>query len=748
MGSEQTAWANRQSYANGYGSSARVGALHKSAMAVACSLAVAGWPLGAMAQGALASAPRPAAEESPGEATLEAVTVSAPTDQGGAATTEGSRSYKANAATIGKTTVPLKDIPQSVTVVTRQQMEDQNLYTLESALKTVTGATVVRYDASGMYNTFNARGFGSDTYQFDGVAIPTDANGVYLDLALFDRIEVLRGAAGLFSGAGEPGVTINLARKRALPTFQLEAAANVGSWKYRRADLDVTGPLIESGRVRGRLVAALQDNDTFMKNVDGSKKLLYGTVEADVAENTTVSVGAIWQDVHSILSRGLPTWADGTLIDLPRSAMPVLHWNRQRMETHDYFAELEHRFANKGTLKATLRRTERTNDGQYTDPTPPDASGWMTGLTSSAFARKDTDTAGDIYFNTPLQWSGRTHNLLLGMDWRDTRALSNYAPYPGPPTGRINLFDPDPNAIPEPTFNLNANLGDTRTKSHGAYGQLRVKVLDDLTLIGGGRLSWWKSAGESWGVKSNYKASSEFTPYAAAVYQVTPRLSVYGSYSQIFKPQNSLTVGGEQIKPRTGSQIEFGLKGDAMNSALQYSAAVFRITDQNRAIGDPVNQGFSIASGKVRSQGFETEVRGRLTPNWQIAAGYAYTTTKYLVGTVTQTGQVFDTFTPKHNVNLWVMYAVPANILPGLEVGAGVRSLSSFYSQSGNIRVRAPGYTVASLTVGYRINRNLKLALNVDNLFDKVYWEKVSSPSRQNFYGAPRSINLSMRGTF
>jgi outer membrane receptor for ferric coprogen and ferric-rhodotorulic acid len=94
------------------------------------------------------------------------------------------------------------------------------------------------------------------------------------------------------------------------------------------------------------------------------------------------------------------------------------------------------------------------------------------------------------------------------------------------------------------------------------------------------------------------------------------------------------------------------------------------------------------------------------------------------------------------------MYAVPAHIVSGLEVGAGLRSMSSFYSQSGKIKIRAPGYTVASLTVGYRISRNLKLALNVDNLFDKRYWEKVSGTSRQNFYGAPRSVSVSLRGTF
>ena len=679
-------------------------------------------------------------------ATLTTVTVSAQADSG--AGTEGSGNYAARRATVGKMAIPLKEIPQSVTVVTRQQLDDQNVSRLEDAMKGVTGATVVRYDAAGLYSTFNARGFGSDTYQLDGVTLQTDANGIYLDLAAFDRVEVLRGAAGMFSGAGEPGVTINLARKRALATFQAETALQLGSWNYRRADLDVTGALIESGRVRGRLVSAWQDNDTFMNNVDGGKKLVYGTVEADVTENTLLSVGVIWQDVSSVLSRGLPTWADGRLIDLPRSAMPVMSWNRQSLKTTDYFAELEHRLPGAALIKATMRRTERTNKARFTDPSPPDADGWMTDLTSSGFNRKDTDTTGDLYYNTPLHLGGRTHNLLLGADWRENHALTHYAPYPGEPTGRVNLFDPDPNAIPDPDLDYNANLGDTMIRAQGVYSQLRIKPTDALTLVAGGRLSWWRSAGVSWGTTSDFKTTRKFTPYGAVIYALNPRLSVYGSYSEIFKPQNDRTVDGDQIAPRTGSQIELGLKGDSADGQLQYSTGIFQITDRNRAVADPLNEDFSIARGKVRSQGYEAEIRGRLSPSWQLTAGYAYTTTKYLTDTPEQQGKVFDTFTPRHNANLWARYAVPASILPGLELGFGLRAMSSFYSKSGNITITGKGHSIASLMASYRINSNLRVALNVDNLFDKVYWEKVSGTSRQNFYGAPRSITLALRGSF
>ncbi|GGC12806.1 ligand-gated channel [Oxalicibacterium flavum] len=676
--------------------------------------------------------------------TLPAVEVNARLD----GTTEGTDSYAARAATVGKTAQSLREIPQSVTVITRKQLDDQNLHSIEDALKNVTGVTVQRFDAAGHYSVFNARGFGSDTYQMDGVTLQTDANGVYLDLAVFDRVEVLRGASGMFSGAGEPGVTINLARKRALAPFKAEASASVGSWNNLRAELDVTGALVESGRVRGRLVTLVQDYDTYMDNVDGSKKLVYGTVEADLSENTTLSLGATWQDVRSVLSRGLPTWADGTLIDLPRSVMPVQHWNRQRLETRSYFAELEHHTDNDALLKFTLRRSERGNRAKYTDPSPPDANGLMTALASSAFIREDTDNSADLYFNTPLQGGGRTHNLLVGADWRETDNRTNYAPYGVSALESVNLFSPNPYAIPEPDFDYDTNVSRTRVQSHGVYGQFRYKAGDALTLIGGGRVSWWKSSGVSNGTPSGYEEKGEFTPYAGVIWDLVPTLSLYSSYSQIFKPQNSLTVEGEQIKPRTGSQVEVGLKGESDGGKVQYSAALYRIVDENRALADPENNGFSIAAGKARSQGLEAEVRGQVTRQWNLAAGYAYTSTKYLRSTAEQQGQTYSTFTPRHNVNLWAQYEVPASVLPGLDVGMGMRIVSDFYSQSGAITVRGPGYGVAALRAGYKINDRYRLALNIDNLFDRKYWEKVSGTTRQNFYGAPRSVTLTLRGSF
>jgi len=275
-----------------------------------------------------------------------------------------------------------------------------------------------------------------------------------------------------------------------------------------------------------------------------------------------------------------------------------------------------------------------------------------------------------------------------------------------------------------------------------------VKPVKDWTLIGGGRLSTWKSDGVSFGTPTVFEASNEFIPYAAAIYDIASSLSAYGSYNEIFKAQNARTVGGEQIQPRTGRQFELGIKGDADRGRFTYSAAVYRLTDENRAETDDANPGFSVASGKARSQGVEIDFRGELSPGWSLSGGYAYTETEYLKSTPAQQGTTLSSITPRHNFNLWTRHKLIGGPANGLVAGFGVRSVSDFSNGTGASTVRAPGYTLFALNLAYPVTDKYRVALNVDNLFDKVYWEKVSGPSRQNFFGEPRRITVALHGSF
>lgn len=708
---------------------------------LALSLVLAlGAPMVALAQATATPTPSASASE-PDAGALPSVSVRAARVRN--ASTEDS-GYVARSATVGKETRSLRELPNSITVITRQELDDRNVHTIEDALKNVTGVTIQRFDAAGNYSQFMARGFAADVYQLDGLTLQTDANGIYFDLAGYDRVEVQRGMASLFSGAGEPGITVNIARKRALATPKTEVGLSAGTWNAYRADLDVNRAFNEAATVRGRLVAAFEDRDTFMDGIGSRKNFLYGTVEADIAERTTLSVGATWQDVDTVLSRGLPTWAKGKLIDMSRSNMPVQSWNRQDLSSTSYFAELEHRGLDESALKLALRRVERGNDARYIDPAIPNASGTMTGLAASAFERDDSDTTADAYYTTPFQLGGQKHDFLVGVDYRISRTSTLYAPYGVVPGATLNLFDVDMDAIPEPNFLLGPPQK-TRVTSYGLYSQLRIKLVADWTLIAGGRMSWWKSVNTATtGARTSFSESAEITPYAAAIYDFTPAISLYASYNEVFKPQNNLTLAGDQIKPRTGRQYEIGVKGGLNGGRLTWQADVFHLTDENRAVAvDNVPNAF-VPLGKVEAKGFEAELRGELSPQWSFTGGYAYTQTTYLRSTAAQQGTNYSPITPKHNVNLSTRYKLNS-VASGLEVGGGVRLSSKFYNVP---QVRGPGYGIAFLNAAYPLSSTYKVTVNVDNLFDKDYYEKVSGTTRQNFFGAPRSITVALRGSF
>jgi iron complex outermembrane receptor protein/outer membrane receptor for ferric coprogen and ferric-rhodotorulic acid len=695
---------------------------------------------------AAASAPAAAPGSNAG-VTLPAVKASAVSKD---PVTEGSGSYAPSAATIGKGALTLREIPQSVTVITREELDDRNITTIEGALKNVTGVTIQRFDATGSYTQFIARGYEADSYQQDGLNVAADTNGIYFDLAAYDRIEVQRGAAALFSGGGEPGITVNMVRKRALATDHTNVGFSYGSWDDKRTEFDVNRSLNESGTLRGRVVGVYQDFDTFMDGIDNNRKqMAYGTLELDLTPSTTVSVGATWQQVQTKLSRGLPAPGWNQLYTLRPETMLVTSWNFQELESSSLFAELEHRGDDDSLFRFALRNVRRTNDANYLDASPPAANGDMIAMTAAEMERKNTDRTADVYYSKPFQAWGLKHNLLVGADYRESYAdgrWSNAIAAPG--TGNLYYWSMD--AIPKPNFNMNAGgPTDSEIRSWGVYSQLRVKPAQDWTLIGGGRYGAWKSTGISFGSEVNYDAENKVVPYAAAIYDVTSSISLYSSYTQIYKPQNANTPSGEQIAPRTGKQFELGLKGEAFDKNLQYTLAIYQLEDENRALAvTGSSPPASVPNGKARSRGFEADFHGEVTPGWSLSGGYAYLDTELLSATAAQIGTATSPVSPRHSYNLWTRHKMNVGPVDGVVAGFGLRGSSDFGNGTAPNIMKAGGYTLYSLALSAPVNKQFKVGLNVDNLFDKVYWEKVSSPSRQNFYGEPRRITVSLNGSF
>lgn len=682
--------------------------------------------------------------------TLPAVHVTAVSD----GSSEHTGSYAAQAVTIGsKIPQTVRETPFSISVVTRQRLDDQNITKIEDVLKQTTGMTVTRFDGGGNANNIMARGFAIGSIQLDGLPISQATNyTTALDTSLYDRIEVLRGPAGLLQGAGEPGGTINLVRKRARADFAGNAAVMLGSWDARRGEFDVTSKLVESGAIRARVVGIVDNRDSYVDLVKNDKTVAYGTIEMDLSPQTTLSLGASQQKLDTVRDLGLPTYANGTLIDLPRSTFAGRSGNTQKQETSEMFAELEHRLSGGGLMKLSAREVDRyTYDYGVRGNSAPNPLTGLMNLQGAASERTTTNRNLDAYITTPFELGGRTHRALVGVSYstEDDKTASTTTGAAG--GGTLNIFQPNYN-VALPVMNIGPYTAGVNQTQAGLYGQVQLKPWDRWTFLLGGRVSRWETESRNLitGVSAPVqKPKPQFTPLTAAIFELNDHSSLYGSYAETFVAQTAIDVNKNLLPARTGSQIEFGIKSEFFNKRLNTHLAVFRILDNDRAIADPNVPTASIAGGEVRSQGLEAEISGQIRPGWELTAGYAYTDTKILKAAVSDIGQIFSPGTPKHNVNLWTKHTWRDGAFKRWSVAGGLRAVSDTYALSGSgnniIRINAPAYTVVNAQVGYQISPTTSLSLTVNNLFDKTYYEKVSLPSRQNFYGEPRAVMLALR---
>ena len=675
--------------------------------------------------------------------------------QGASYETDESDSYTTNLVSVGeKDVVPVRQIPQSTTVLTRERLEDGGYTSLDTALRETPGIVVLNND-NGRSSLFS-RGFEFDNLYFNGLPAPlSSVYGTQPDMAIIDHVEILRGPAGLFGGAGEPAGAINMRLKQAKSDFEARFEGAFGSWEHKRGEVDVTGRLNESGSVRGRFVGVLQHDKGFVDTTENGVGVAYGTIQADIGESTTATLSVSHQVRDITPFNGLPTTQTGGLLDLDRSTYTGADWNRFDNSVTDYIAELEHKFDDGGHAKVSARYQDTDVDFLYAWANGYVGAGGniISGGGDTADTRwlardyKAGSLALDAHVSKPFELFGQEHNIIVGVDYQNTDATLLQGA--GTIAGNQNIYNWN-SALPEPVVNYNVQTG-TDSDRFGVYGQLRVKPIERLTLIGGGRLSWYSASTTNLvtgAVTSKQDVDAKFTPYAGVVFDLTDWLSAYSSYTEIFQPQTATDVAGNMIDPREGRQYEAGLKAELFDSGVNASLAYFNLRDTNRAVADPTTPGASIAQGEVEVQGIEFEASGSPLPGWEIAGGYTYTDSTYL--NTAQAGQTFSTYTPQHMFQLWTKYSFDERFgaFEGVFVGGGVTAFSSFSSVSGGVTIKAPGYVTADLMAGYRINDNFTATLNVNNIFDEKYYSRVGGNSVFNFYGEPRSATFRLSAKF
>lgn len=663
----------------------------------------------------------------------------------------------------GKEAQTLRNIPQSVSIMTRQRMEDQNITTLGEVLDSTVGIFAHdQGDGGGSVNAY-ARGnlMGA---QFDGVAGSRSVvmGDSQFDMAIYDRVEVLRGPAGLATGVGELGGTVNMVRKRPRDHVAAGGSLSVGSWNNYHADVDFTGPLSASGRLRGRAVLIGEQRDYFYDKADKQSWTGYGIAEFDLTEATTLGLSVGVQRTDLTPTNGQPMFVHGdgsySLLGAPRSINLITGWSKVKRDIDEQVFDLVHRFDNAWQVKLNVNRRKSLYDYRAGEPSSAiDAGTEQMDFWAATYAIEYQSLGIDINVAGSVELFGRRHDLLLGFN---VDRFDREIPWGGASLGSLNAFNPGVGAsvLPARTYSLGS-----RVDQQGFYGMARISVFDPLTVILGGRVSDYSDASRgfapidspaAWqdGVPSN----GEFTPYAGIVWDISREFSWYGSYTQVFQPQSDLDYQGNLLDPRIGYQVETGLKGEHLDGRLNTSVAVFRLRDSNLATPDtnPNHPCFNgdvcyTAAGLIETKGWEMEIVGRLQRGWDLTLGYtAYSQTD------ARTGQAFNTRLPDHVLKFWSNYRFDESqlggALAGWNIGLGLHKQNGVYYAEGTPAVtivEADGYTVADLQLGYRVSEKLRTTLTISNLLDRSYYSAIWDAAGRNMYGEPRAVMFSIRAT-
>lgn len=645
-------------------------------------------------------------------------------------------------STSTKLDLSIRHTPQSLSVFTTAELKDMGVTSYQSLLTHVTGVSLDKWDER---LKASARGFDLDYYKVDGMPTYTTHNERDIDLSTFERVEIVRGANGLTTGAGNPGISINLVRKRATSKeLQGELSTKIGSWNAYSLSADVGSKLNEDGSVRGRVILKHEDEDSYMDGYEKTNNLFYGVVDADLTDTTTISLGASYQklDRSGIRWGGLPAFDNnGNRIDLDRSKIGSQDWTKWNSEIKSVFANLDQTFSNDITLNAAYSHNQISDEMALLyfrgALNPNDGSG----LSALAFEadREIREDNFDLSVNVPYEVLDLPQELVLGGSFNKSKIKK----YEGRYAGGLSYT-----AIPN-FFNFNLPLAapsaaDTpystkpeQTEQKAIYLANKLSLSDKLKFIAGARLSAWEYTSTN-STKATRKFDNQLTPYLGLVYDLNENHSVYTSYTSIFNPQDKQDESGKYLDPIDGKSYEVGIKGEYFEGALNASLSLFRIEqdgvaekDGSKKVStDPTKDAYKAAEG-VTSKGFEIDLAGKITDNLIMNFGIANFSAK------DSKGNEFNTQASRTTANVFAKYR-----MKDFSFGGGLQHKSKFYT--GEIVQKA--YTIANAMAGYSINKNTSLQLNISNLFDKKYYEGIGTNGMT--YGDPRKVTATLKYTF
>ncbi len=648
-------------------------------------------------------------------------------------------SYRVPNASVGtRTDTPLRDIPQSIQVVSQEVLRDQNVNNLNEALRNVSGVTTGTPPQAFGGAGYTIRGFSTSSrngssFLRNGLR---EGGDILSDFTPnIERIEALLGPASVLYGGANPGGTINIVTKQPLrdPFYAIDAT--IGSYDFYQGAIDLSGPLNDSRTLLYRLNVGYQDTGSFIDFYDRSIFTISPVVSVAIGERTRLTLEGEYTERSTLAYSGLP--AVGTVLPNPNGQIPRARFTGEPEGVIDASLtrvgyRLEHQFSDNWSLQNVFwARIQRNRPGNEFYPI-------IVGLadddnrTLNRNAIINTVDYDDYDLATNLTGKFSTgsikHQLLLGVDL--SSSFLGFERYTAP--APIDIFNPVYGLVTGP-FAL-AFDGAGLTKTLGIYVQDQVTLTENLKLLLGGRFDVFDQTNRFLSDTTS-QSGDAFTPRVGIVYQPIEPISLYASYSRSFFPNSGTTFDGSPFQPERGTQYEVGVKAD-LNERISTTLAFYNLTRSNVLTQDPNNPDFSIQTGEQRSRGIEFNIGGEILKGLNVIAGYAYTDATITKDNTYTPGNLLNNV-PKNSFNLWTKYEIQSGSLKGLGFGLGL-----FYvgDRQGDLEnsFQLPSYLRTDAAISYKQGQ-LRAAVNFRNLFNVDYFESSSGLS-EVYPGEPFTV--------
>ncbi len=662
-------------------------------------------------------------------------------------------------ATSTKTDTPILETPQSISVVTRDQITAQQAQTINEALRYIPGVSLDTAGANTFYDGIVVRGFQPPQY-LDGLALPVDPGTQFafprIEPYGLERIEVLKGPSGALYGQANPGGIVNMVSKRPLPYSHAEILGQYGSFDRFQGAFDVGGVAPgNDARFAYRLVGLFRDSGTQIDYVDDNRQFIAPSFTWRPTMDTSLTVLAHYQNVDN---KGFQQYvpAGVSIFPGPFGRVPYSRYIGEpgsdgfHMKQGAVGYEFEHRFTNTLQFRSNFRYMSVSNDltGIRSEGLLPDQRSVV--RTVNYVEAESRSIATDNHLQGDFNIGPTAHKVLFGIDYRNTKSSSDYRSAGIAP---IDAYAPVYGAFLPPRGVLpSIILNDATQEQLGAYIQDQIKY-DRWTLTLSGRHDWATTINDNRaffpppGFVS--QEDSALTGRVGLNYLFDFGLAPYINYSTSFTPVAGTTLAGTPYKPLEGRGAEVGVKYQPTGMNLLLTLAAFEIYQENVLSADPANVFFSLQTDEARVRGIEFEARGNLTRELEIVGGYSYLDPRVSKSALGMTGNYLPNVALQQAA-LWAYYTFYTGPVAGLGFGGGVRWVGNSYGDAANL-IKMPSYTLLDAAVSYDFGylrpemKGFKAQLNVRNLTDEYYATNCFTGLAYCGLGASRSVLLTLK---